>query len=216
MEVDGILESDEAILNTLSEGRATPAYLVERTGYSKQTVHNRLNTLTAAEHVRKVTDGLYEIINDPRQFTQSQNNGDNTKRCFRPGKVDSFLYRTASIDLDSKLIEAYREFLEERPPEKAHQKEAIIDALRYLRVQPTNKVSSREICDSIYPKYEYEYSSKQLFWKSIRQWLKKYPGFKSVGYRMWRFEGNEMAQSRLKRRVDGRAPILLIGNPVDY
>jgi len=67
MDPDDLLESDEAILDELRHGRATPAYLVERTGLSKQTIHNRLNVLVAGDHVSKVHEsGLYELADDPR------------------------------------------------------------------------------------------------------------------------------------------------------
>lgn len=66
MKASELLDSDRAILDVLREGRATPAYLIERTPFTKQTVHNRLNVLVAAGHVDKVTDGLYELAGDPR------------------------------------------------------------------------------------------------------------------------------------------------------
>lgn len=70
MEAEDLLESDEAILDALREGRATPAYLVERTGLSKQTIHGRLNVLVAGGHVEKIhKSGLYELVDDPRGET---------------------------------------------------------------------------------------------------------------------------------------------------
>lgn len=72
MEPTDLLESDRAILEELDRGRCTPAALVEWTGLSKQTVHNRLNVLSAAGHVEKVHEsGLYELVDDPRQINQS-------------------------------------------------------------------------------------------------------------------------------------------------
>lgn len=68
MDGDDLLDSDHAILTQLEDGRATPAALVDWTGLSKQTIHNRLNVLTAAGHVEKIHDtGLYELVDDPRQ-----------------------------------------------------------------------------------------------------------------------------------------------------
>jgi DNA-binding IclR family transcriptional regulator len=67
MDAADLLDSDVAILDALGQGRATPAYLVEVTGLSKQTIHGRLNVLVAADHVRKVHEsGLYELVDDPR------------------------------------------------------------------------------------------------------------------------------------------------------
>lgn len=67
MPVD-LTDADRAILDQLSEGRCTVGYLVEKTEYSRQHVHNRLNVMLAAEYVRKVHEptGLYELRADPR------------------------------------------------------------------------------------------------------------------------------------------------------
>ena len=68
-------DNDEQILDVLKEGRdenepwgrANPLYLRERTGLNKQQVNYALNQLMAAGWVRKVTDGLYELVTDPRE-----------------------------------------------------------------------------------------------------------------------------------------------------
>ena len=59
-------ENEESVLRVLSEGRATPKYLKERTGLNNQQVNYALNQLIAAGWVLKVTGGLYELVGDPR------------------------------------------------------------------------------------------------------------------------------------------------------
>lgn len=67
-------DNEEYILDVLKEGRdegepwgrANPLYLRERTGLNKQQVNYALNQLMAAGWVDKVTDGLYELVADPR------------------------------------------------------------------------------------------------------------------------------------------------------
>lgn len=62
-----VTDSDEAILEVLDEGRATPKMLIDWTGLSKPTVHARLNVLIATGAVEKIHDsGVYELVNDPR------------------------------------------------------------------------------------------------------------------------------------------------------
>lgn len=68
MKPEELLASDRQILDALIEGRCTPAFLVDITGLSKPTIHNRLNILVAAGHVEKIhTSGLYELVDDPRK-----------------------------------------------------------------------------------------------------------------------------------------------------
>lgn len=69
MDADDLRPADEAMLDVLSEGRATKGMLVDRTGYSRNTVYNRLEVLEAAGHVRVVHAGtrLFELVEDPRR-----------------------------------------------------------------------------------------------------------------------------------------------------
>ena len=68
-------DNEENILELLKEGRdsgdpwgrANPLYLRERTGLNKQQINYALNQLMAAGWVEKVTDGLYELVTDPRE-----------------------------------------------------------------------------------------------------------------------------------------------------
>lgn len=59
-------EHDEQVIGVLKEGRANPMYLREQTGLSKQRVNDALQRLQSAGWVRKVTRGLYELVDDPR------------------------------------------------------------------------------------------------------------------------------------------------------
>jgi hypothetical protein len=67
-------ENEEAILDVMKEGRGTgepwgrvnPLFLREQTGLNKQQVNYALNQLIAAGWVQKLTDGLYELVADPR------------------------------------------------------------------------------------------------------------------------------------------------------
>ena len=67
-------DNEKYILDVLIEdrdkdkpwGRANPLYLREQTGLNKQQVNYALNQLTAAGWVKKITEGLYELVADPR------------------------------------------------------------------------------------------------------------------------------------------------------
>lgn len=60
------LEDDEEVLNVLKDGRANPMLIREETNLSKQRVYDALQRLVSAGWVRKVTRGLYELAEDPR------------------------------------------------------------------------------------------------------------------------------------------------------
>ncbi|MFA9416376.1 helix-turn-helix transcriptional regulator [Natrinema sp. HArc-T2] len=69
MDPDDLRPADEAILDELKGGRVTKGALVDWTGYSRNTVYNRLEVLEAAGYVECVHDGtrLFELIDDPRK-----------------------------------------------------------------------------------------------------------------------------------------------------
>jgi DNA-binding IclR family transcriptional regulator len=68
MDESDLRPADKAILDVLSQGCATKGLLVDETGYSRNTVYNRLEVLQAAGHVRLVHEPtrLFELVSDPR------------------------------------------------------------------------------------------------------------------------------------------------------
>lgn len=67
MDKSDLRPADKAILNVLKEGRATKGMLVDETGYSRNTVYNRLEVLQASGHVKIVHEStrLFEIVSEP-------------------------------------------------------------------------------------------------------------------------------------------------------
>lgn len=68
MDADDLRPADEAILDILASGRASKGLLVDESGYSRNTIYNRLEVLQAASHVRIVHEPtrLFELASDPR------------------------------------------------------------------------------------------------------------------------------------------------------
>lgn len=60
-------DQDEQVLSVLREGRANPLYIHEQTGLRKQRINDALQRLTSAGWVEKLTRGLYELVEDPRE-----------------------------------------------------------------------------------------------------------------------------------------------------
>ena len=69
MDAEDLSQVDEAILDELQEGRATKGALVDWTGYSRNSIYNRLEVLEAAGFVQVVHEGtrLFELVDDPRE-----------------------------------------------------------------------------------------------------------------------------------------------------
>jgi len=63
--------ADEAVLDLLREGRVTAPYAAEEADYSLQYVRDVLARLVEHGHVRKVHTGLYELVDDPREATDT-------------------------------------------------------------------------------------------------------------------------------------------------
>jgi DNA-binding Lrp family transcriptional regulator len=67
LEKDDLVPADEKLLDILQEGRITAPYAADETGYSLQYVRDRLGRLVEHGNVKKVYEGLYELIEDPRE-----------------------------------------------------------------------------------------------------------------------------------------------------
>jgi len=63
---------EDAVIEVLREGRANPLLLRERTGYDKGTLNTALSNLTSAGWIRRVTRGLYEFVEDPRDSQEPE------------------------------------------------------------------------------------------------------------------------------------------------
>jgi DeoR/GlpR family transcriptional regulator of sugar metabolism len=70
---DDLGPADEAILEMLQDGRVTAPYVAEETGYSLQYVRDRLSRLVEHGNARKVYEGLYELVEDPRTKSTAGN-----------------------------------------------------------------------------------------------------------------------------------------------
>ena len=67
LEEDDLGPADEVLLDMLNEGRVTAPYVANETGYSLQYVRDRLGRLVEHGNARKVYEGLYELVEDPRK-----------------------------------------------------------------------------------------------------------------------------------------------------
>jgi hypothetical protein len=66
LEEDDLGPADRALLNLLKEGRITAPFAAEKADYSTQYVRDRLARLVEHGNARKVYQGLYELVEDPR------------------------------------------------------------------------------------------------------------------------------------------------------
>jgi Fe2+ or Zn2+ uptake regulation protein len=77
MDENDLTKTDRAILDTLQENRetgepwgiATKGRLVDETGFSRNSVYNRLQLLNEAGHIELIHEGTREFrfVSDPRQ-----------------------------------------------------------------------------------------------------------------------------------------------------
>ena len=67
LDEDDLGPADEKLLDMLNEGRVTAPYAADETGYSLQYVRDRLGRLVEHDNARKVYEGLYELVEDPRE-----------------------------------------------------------------------------------------------------------------------------------------------------
>lgn len=72
LDADDLAPVDEALLELLQEGRITAPYAAAETDYSLQYTRDRLTRLCEHGNARKVHEGLYELVADPRTASSSE------------------------------------------------------------------------------------------------------------------------------------------------
>lgn len=203
MDETDLLDSDRAIVDVLADGRATPRYLVEETAFTKQTVHNRLNVLVAAEHVEKITDGLYELVDDPREDSRPM---DEQIAARSGAEVQDEIDQRRENEEWADLRERFKEHLAQRPPQKRIAKEAVMHTIELLREEgplQTNEIQSR-----VYERLgENDYKNARGMWQSIQRYMgsvdesKSYgpiPGIIKIGHGEWNYSGDEALARQLE------------------
>jgi aminopeptidase-like protein len=66
LDEDDLGPADEALLDMLRDGRVIAPFVADETGYSLQYVRDRLGRMVEHGNVQKVYEGLYELVEDPR------------------------------------------------------------------------------------------------------------------------------------------------------
>jgi hypothetical protein len=67
LDEDDLGPADQAMLDLLQEGRVTAPFAADAADYSLQYTRDILSRLVEHGHARKVYEGLYELVSDPRE-----------------------------------------------------------------------------------------------------------------------------------------------------
>jgi predicted HTH transcriptional regulator len=62
-----LTETDEAILEVMDGGRVTAPYVADETDHSLEYIRSRLRRFVEHGHAHRVYQGLYELVDDPRE-----------------------------------------------------------------------------------------------------------------------------------------------------
>jgi|AntDeeMinimDraft_4_1070355.scaffolds.fasta_scaffold10379_3 predicted transcriptional regulator len=65
-------EIDDQILDLLAEGRNVPSNLADELDVTRQYIQQRLKLLEAADYVQNIGRGVYEVIEDPRNESDTE------------------------------------------------------------------------------------------------------------------------------------------------
>jgi predicted transcriptional regulator len=70
LDPDDLNDTDEGIIQMLTEGRCTPRYIAGELDLQQPYVNQRLKRLVEHGHVKRIDRGLYELGDDPRKNSQ--------------------------------------------------------------------------------------------------------------------------------------------------
>jgi DNA-binding Lrp family transcriptional regulator len=69
-------ETDERLVQLLADGRVTPQYVADALDISRADASERLKRLVEHGHIRRLTAGLYELVDVPRGASPHRVGGD--------------------------------------------------------------------------------------------------------------------------------------------
>lgn len=127
LDADDLNPTDRAILDELSSGRVTPAYVAENHGYTSGNVRNRITSLAKHGHVEGLGGGIYRLVDDPREDGPTRGTVIHDAGTGDPVKV---VDDGASIDVD-QLARTLDRALEDLP-ENVPGRTAVADARAML------------------------------------------------------------------------------------
>lgn len=159
LDVDDIGPADEELLDLLREGRVTAPYAASETGYSLQYVRDRLSRLVEHGNAQKVYEGLYELIEDPREERDEEAAEEPREEPPQPPEVDR-------VDEGGETADV-REQLEDALPGSGDKLDARVDAILrmydHLQQREGEKVRAQDLKDLV-DADDVEYSSVDSFW----------------------------------------------------
>jgi hypothetical protein len=176
--------ADEALLDLLRDGRVTAPFAADETGYSLQYVRDRLTRLVEHGNAVKVYEGLYELVEDPRDT--ETNEMDQTRQ-------DS---EVPTDDLRERMESTLAGL--EVPGRPAAVERTRREAIKYAwdRLREVGEMPPSRLADDVMGKFfenddlGYSVSSQhpgyQLLDNVLRDTVRELPGVHSTG-RVWQF-----------------------------
>jgi hypothetical protein len=101
LEPDDLSPTDEKILDMLRQGRVTAPFVADEKDVSLQYARDRLGRMVEHGNARKVYEGLYELVDDPRDDGADQ--GNSAEPVADPvDDTDGFMPPVAALTFDKK------------------------------------------------------------------------------------------------------------------
>jgi len=182
LDADDLGPADESLLELLREGRVIAPYAAEETGYSLQYVRDRLGRFVEHGNVRKVYDGLYELVEDPADSDAPQRREEPARAS--PERREAEPAETLSEEMERVLagldVPGRPDAVEET------RRDAIRWGWEYLR-EHDGPLRANELADAIFHEFEDDpdlgysasadrYDGYQLWDNCVRTRIKKLPG----------------------------------------
>jgi len=176
--------ADEALLDMLQEGRIIAPFAADETGYNTQYIRDRLSRLVEHGHATKVYQGLYELVEDPRDHAGGQA-GDVDDRGATPTPEPTAAAPDAAIDVDVDALDLDTQLTDER-------REVLLEFLKWVadRDQPVKK---GDYAGEFWTDDRADRSGFQerSFWEVLAKPAMKQSGaFEKPNARAYRYSGN--------------------------
>lgn len=185
-------DEEEDVIDVLrAEKRANPLLIREQTELGKGDINTALTRLTSAGWVRKVTRGLYEFVDDPRDVDES---GDTAAavgeaRGAPPGGPDDL--QPGEEPPETLLSDEDTAMLRERLAGSGAKLDGRVDAIRamYARLRALGEAEKEQLLEPVDVEAT-GYKNGESVWGNVAKGhLSKLPGVSADQTGTWRYTG---------------------------
>jgi len=187
---DELLSALASVTDPTDQPVAAAGDVAAEVSIKRDAVLKRLDTLAGSGPVESMKRGRSRLFwlppDDERQTRldelEEEAEEEQPEEYDGPGVVESEDGETVAVD---QLVADLWTWLEDRPPQKSHARQAVANVFRRLLEEGGRPIQTAELKEVVYQAAGEQYKNERAAWESVRRYLSDLPGVESTGGGEW-------------------------------